>query len=458
MRNRCSLFFLYLLTLGLPNLLAQTKKTLPTTRILFVFDCSLSMVGKWESATKMDVSKSILMQTMDSLALIPNVEVALRMYGHEYSVNPRPNCKDTKLEVPFSKGNIPAIKNKIKNASPKGTTPIAYTLEQCGSDFPACADCRNIIILITDGVEECDGDPCAVSLALQSRGIVLRPFVLGVGLDINFKKSFECVGKYFDASNEKSFKMAMGIIISQALNSTTVQVNLLDANGKPSETDVNMTFYDQHTGAMRYNLVHTINNAGYPDTIPIDPLPTYRMVVQTTPTVEKKDIEIIPGKHNIVGISCPQGILNLKSSSRDYKGLQYILRKKGEKETMLVCTADKPEKLLVGRYDLEVLTMPRVYINDVEISQSKTTNVQIAPPGLANILFSAPGYGSLYLEEKNQIKWLYNFPDNPARETLVLQPGRYRLVFKPKAAKESIYTIEREFTIEPGGNVTIKTN
>jgi len=458
MNYRSFLFLCLMIGLFANISFAQTPKKLPTTRILFVFDCSLSMVGKWESATKMDVSKSILIQTMDSLALIPNVEVALRMYGHEYSVNPKPNCKDTKLEVPFSKGNIGAIKNKIKNANPRGTTPIAYTLEQCGNDFPDCPDCRNIIILITDGVEECGGDPCAVSLALQSRNIVLRPFVLGVGLDINFKKSFECVGKYFDASNEKSFKMAMGIIISQALNSTTVQVNLLDEKARPSETNVNMTFYDQHTGNLRYNLVHTINNAGYPDTIGIDPLPTYRLVVQTTPEVEKKDIDIIPGKHNIIGVVCPQGILNLKSSSRDYKGLQYILRKKGEMQTLIVGSADKPEKLLVGKYDIEVLCMPRVYIADVEITQSNTTTVQIAPSGLANILIPTPGYGSLYLEEKNNLKWLYNFPENINRETLVLQPGRYRLVFRPKAAKESIYTIEREFTIEPGGNVTIKTN
>jgi Ca-activated chloride channel family protein len=110
------------------------------------------MIGKWESANKMDVSKSILSQTVDSLSQLPNVEIALRIYGHQYSVNPKPNCEDTKLEVPFSKGNATAIKNKIKSAVPRGTTPIAYTLEQCGADFPACANCRNIIILITDGV------------------------------------------------------------------------------------------------------------------------------------------------------------------------------------------------------------------------------------------------------------------------------------------------------------------
>jgi Ca-activated chloride channel homolog len=442
-------------------LLAQPKKekTIPTTRILFVFDCSFSMVGKWESGSKMDVSKKILLQTLDSLAKIPNLEVALRMYGHQFGLNPKRNCEDTRLEVPFSKGNISEIKNKIRTAMPKGTTPIAYTLEQCGNDFPDCKDCRNVIILITDGVEECNGDPCAVSAALQSRGIVLRPFVLGIGLDENFRKSFECVGKFFDAANEKSFQTAIGIIISQALNSTTAQVNLLDASGKPTETDVNMTFYDQHTGFLKYNYIHTINHAGHPDTIPIDPLPTYRMVVHTIPPVEKKDIELTPGKHTIIAANTPQGYLNLKAgTTREYKQLQYILRKKGETKTLLVCTVDKPEKLLTGSYDIEILTLPRLYLDNIEISQSKTTTIQIPPPGVANFLFPGSGYGSLYSEEKNELKWIYNFPDITTREMLVLQPGKYRLVYRPKTAKESIYTIERSFIVEPGGTVTVKTN
>ncbi|MFN4930151.1 MAG: vWA domain-containing protein [Bacteroidota bacterium] len=435
---------------------AQKPKEIPTVRILFVFDCSLSMIGKWESANKMDVSKSILSQTVDSLSQLPNVEIALRMYGHQYSVNPKPNCEDTKLEVPFSKGNATAIKNKIKSAVPRGTTPIAYTLEQCGADFPACANCRNIIILITDGVEECNGDPCAVSLALQSRGITLRPFVIGVGLDLNFKKTFECVGKYFDAANEKSFKQAMGVIVSQALNSTTIQVNLLDANAKPSETDANMTFYDAGTGSIKYNLVHTFNNAGNPDTLPIDPMPTYNLTVHTIPPVEKQNIELIPGKHNTVAVYCPQGYLNLKTGIKEYKQLNYIIRKNKDMATLLVAQADKPEKLITGKYDMEILTMPRIYVSDVEISQSKTTTIQVPQPGVANILFQGPGSGSLYIEEKNKLKWLYNFPDNPSRETLVLQPGKYKVVFRPKSAKESIYTIEREFIIDAGGSSTTK--
>jgi Ca-activated chloride channel family protein len=294
------------------------------------------MSKRWEGSTNMDISKRILNSAIDSLSRLKNVQVALRMYGHQNAVQPNRNCKDTRLEVPFSPGNWGALRQKIRQAQPKGTTPIAYTLEQSGADFPSCTNCRNIIVLITDGVEECDGDPCAVSAALQSKGIVLRPFVIGVGLDENFKKTFDCVGKFFDAASEKSFKTAMGVIISQALNSTTAQVNLLDTYGKPTETNSALSFYDDRTGVMKYHYMHTLNHRGNPDTIPLDPVSTYRMVVHTLPPVEKSGIELVPGKHTIIAVDAPQGSVLLKASTTDYKGLKAILRKKGEKETLTV--------------------------------------------------------------------------------------------------------------------------
>jgi Ca-activated chloride channel family protein len=414
------------------------------------------MSKRWEGSTNMDISKRILNSAIDSLSRLKNVQVALRMYGHQNAVQPNRNCKDTRLEVPFSPGNWGALRQKIRQAQPKGTTPIAYTLEQSGADFPSCTNCRNIIVLITDGVEECDGDPCAVSAALQSKGIVLRPFVIGVGLDENFKKTFDCVGKFFDAASEKSFKTAMGVIISQALNSTTAQVNLLDTYGKPTETNSALSFYDDRTGVMKYHYMHTLNHRGNPDTIPLDPVSTYRMVVHTLPPVEKSGIELVPGKHTIIAVDAPQGSVLLKASTTDYKGLKAILRKKGEKETLTVLEAEKGQRLLTGKYDLEVLSLPRVMIPDVDVSQSKTTTIQIPEPGIANIQMNAPGYGQLLLVEKNKTKWLYDLNETFTRESIVLQPGNYMIVFRSKSAKETIYSITREFRIESGQSTQVK--
>src|SRR5215203_1526351 len=292
----------------------QKTKNIPAppilTRIEFLFDASQSMYARWQTGPKIDVAKKLMNQLMDSLRSVPDLELALRVYGHQKPFPPQ-DCDDSRLEVPFSKGNISTIQEVLKNLTPRGTTPIAKSLELCGNDFPQSKS-RNIIILITDGIEECNGDPCAVSDALQKKGIVLRPFVIGLGLDADLKKMFDCVGRYYDAANETTFESALSVVIKQALNATTLQVNLLDSDKHPSETNVNMTFYDQRTGNIKYNFIHTLNSKGFPDTLVIDPNTTYKIVVHTIPPVSKDSVVQIAGKHNIVGIDAPQGYLLLK--------------------------------------------------------------------------------------------------------------------------------------------------
>lgn len=137
------------------------------TRILFLFDASQSMFARWESDTRFEIAKKLLSSIVDSLHMIDNVQTGLRVYGHTKKFPPQ-DCDDTRLEVPLGKANGYRIKEKLNSISPSGTTPIARSLEECGKDFPD-ANARNIIILITDGIEECNGDPCAVSNALQKK-------------------------------------------------------------------------------------------------------------------------------------------------------------------------------------------------------------------------------------------------------------------------------------------------
>jgi Ca-activated chloride channel family protein len=429
----------------------QTSKNKSTqlTRIEFLFDGSQSMYGKWQSGAKIDVAKKLMFQLLDSLRYLDNIELALRVYGHQKQFPPQ-DCDDSKLEVPFSRGNIPQMKQVLKDIVPKGTTPIARSLELCGNDFPD-GDSRNILILITDGIEECGGDPCAVSQALQKKGIFLKPFVIGMGIDESWKKTFDCVGRYFDATNEVNFKMALDVVISQALNSTTMQVNLLDQNNRATETNVNMTFYDQYSGVIKYNFIHTLNTKGNPDTLVIDPLPVYKIVVHTTPPVSKDSIILTPGKHTTVGIDAPQGYLYLKfDNPAEFKKPTAIIRLHSDMKTLDVQEFHSTEKYLVGKYDIEVLTLPRINLENVDIAQSKTTTLQIPRPGLVTLMSNSLGYGSLYVESNGKLRWIYNLEDNLTKETIVLQPGRYHVVYRPKNSKESIYTVEKDFSVVSG--------
>jgi Ca-activated chloride channel family protein len=430
----------------------------PQTRILFIFDASQSMAGTWQKESKIAIARKVMIHIIDSLEQVPNVEMALRIYGHQNPVPPQ-NCNDTRLEVPFGKGNAPLIRQKLRYLIPKGTTPIAHSLQLGGNDFPPEAEnSRNIIILVTDGVEACDGDACLVSQELQKRGVILKPFVIGIGIDENFAQTFNCIGHYYNAIAEEEFSEIMEVVISQALNATTAQINLLDATGHPTETNVNCTFYDQVSGKIAYNYIHTLNHRGLPDTLTLDHLPVYRMRVHTLPPVDVENIRLLPGKHTIIAADVPQGSLILKSADPvQYRGMEFIVRKAGNMNTLNMQKMYTEEKYLTGAYDLEIPVLPRLYIYGVTVSQSHTTTVEVPRPGLVTFLRSSVGYGSVYLRQSTREEsWVCNLDNTLRNESLQLQPGKYRVVFRAMNAKQTLYTVNKTFEVRPGSSDVIQ--
>lgn len=434
----------------------QTEEEPPLTRILFIFDASQSMFARWQSDMRINIARDLLIELLDSLEQTDNTQLALRVYGHQKRFPPQ-DCDDSKLEIPFSDNNIFDIKQRLRSITPRGTTPISMSLERSQDDFPPCDNCRNIIVLITDGIEECGGDPCAVSRELQKKGIVLKPFIIGIGRD--FREDFDCVGQYFDATSENEFRQSLNIVISQALDNTTAQINLLDVNGYPSETNIPITLFDSFSGKMMDNFVHTMNHRGIPDTLYyLDPLIVYDMLVHTTPPVWKKGININPGKHNIIAADTPQGSLTLKVGGKTQISYRTIIRKKDEMETLTTQNFGNTEKYLVGEYDLEVLSLPRIHIEDVEILQSHNTSVEIPQPGIAVLRFPAQGYAKVLHEENNTLKVIHVVRENVTSETLYLQPGNYRVVYRSRGSNQTAFSIDRKFNIQSGVSTMVDLN
>jgi len=429
----------------------------PTTRILFIFDASNSMAGQWDGERKFDIARDILLEMVDSLEQIPNVEMGLRIYGHQSPVPPQ-DCSDTKLEVPFSATNASRIKQKLRFINPKGTTPIAHSLALAPDDFPSCGNCRNIILLITDGVEACDGDPCAVSRGLQRKGIILRPFVIGIGTDPGFRETYDCIGEYYDAPHKEQFREALNVIITQALNATSAQVSLLDTDGNPSESDVNVVFYDRFSGVVRYNMIHTLNSKGNPDTLSLDHMSTYNVLAQTIPPSRLDSVKLVNGRHNIIGIDSPQGYLHVRTTrGKAYDREKILVRRANSSETINIHEIGNVGKYLVGKYDLEIPIYPLMLINDVEIKQSYTTTIEIPDPGYVTFSAHQPGAGALYqMTPKGEQIWVMNLLENRKSQGFYLQPGAYRVVFRRADFKSTSFSMVRDFDVDPGSSESIE--
>jgi Ca-activated chloride channel family protein len=450
---RCTLSVFLLFAIGL-NVNGQSKRAPVNTRILFILDESNSMTANWESGKKIDVAIEILTKLVDSIKTIENVEMALRMYGHQSPVTPQ-DCNDTKLEIPFGAGNADKINLKIRTTKPKGTTPIARSLEECGNDFPPCNNCRNIIILITDGIEACGGDPCKIALTLQNKGITIKPFIIGIGLDVKFKSAFECIGNFYNAEKEGQFEIIMKEVVHKSLNGTTTEIDLLNTAGEPKETNVNITLFNQKTGEIYKDFIHTLNFKGNPDTLSLPTSITYNMKVHTIPPVFKENIVLTEGKHNKIIASTPQGQLNIiQENGLELKKTLFIVRKHGEMNTINIQEVFEPEHYLTGNYDIEILTLPRIYLNDIKITQSKTNLIKIEQPGIVNVSFPSKGYAGIYKISKKDVELIINM-NMKTKETVCLQPGHYIAVFRTENADQTTWSQERHFIIRSGQSVNI---
>lgn len=426
------------------------------TRILFILDASGSMIEKWEGKTRMEVAKETLTGLMDSLKKQSKVEIALRVYGHQFDKKLN-NCKDTKLEVPFKNNNHEEIKQKLSKIKPKGTTLISYTLEQCAKDFPYQPNSRNIVILLTDGIESCGGDPCKLSHELSKKKIFLKPFIIGMGANIDFSKAFNCMGTYYDAQSVTNFKSTLQSIVKQSITPTFVKINLLDEDNKPIETNVNLTFINTFTEEAEIELVHYLDEKGNPDAIRIDPILSYQIIVNTIPKVIKNNVQIESGANNIINIKCPQGTLSIRNDYKEYKNLQALIRLAGKPEIIHIQKTGLKEKYLTGNYDIELLTLPRIKLYNTKITQHTTKEINIPGPGWFNIAEHHQGYGSIYLIKNNgQQEWVTNLENESSKCSILLQPGQYKLVFRSAQSKGSEYTIVKKFKIETGLSTQIK--
>lgn len=431
----------------------------PTTRILFILDASNSMNSSWGSQTRIQSAREVLNQELEALRNVPNTEIALRIYGHQTPFNNlEQDCNDTKLEVPFGINNLEQIKLKIKTVEAKGATPIARSLEAAAGDFPDTL-ARNIIILITDGLESCDNDPCIIAKKLKTKGVKVTPFVIGLGMDMSYLDKFSCIGTYSDAEDKESFRNVFKNILNTVLEKTSVQVNLNDITGKPTETNVTMFFYEAGTATLKYTFVHTLNRFGNPDTLYLDPAIAYDLKVNTTPTLLKTGITLKKHVHNTINISAPQGFIRLTSMKSNYNPrFEMRVIPKGESKTLLSQTYNDISKYLIGTYEVEILTIPRIY-KTVEVTQAAVSTISIDAPGELAYTFNKPLIAQLFLQDKTGF-WngVYTFSDSSTAGKILIQPGTYKLVYRTKDMKSSGYTHEKIITITSNKTNTLNIN
>ncbi len=178
------------------------------TNILFIVDGSNSMWGQIDNKAKMETAKTTLGKLVSDLPADANL--ALMAYGHTREKD----CNDVELLSAIGKDSPEMITTLIHTIQPTGKTPIANALAKSKDAFKGLEGQNNHILLVSDGIESCDGDPCAVAKSLQEAGLDVSAHVIGFGVSKEEGKQLTCIaentgGKYFDAADTAAFNEAI---------------------------------------------------------------------------------------------------------------------------------------------------------------------------------------------------------------------------------------------------------
>lgn len=183
-------------------------------RAIVVLDASGSMWGQIGGKPKLEIARAALRSVLKTVPA--GTEIGLMAYGHR----DKASCSDIELLVPPAANSASAITAAADSLEFQGKTPLTTAVKQAAEDLDYKHQ-KATVILITDGLESCKGDPCALGKELKQSGAGLTVDVVGFGLTATEGKQVACLaentgGKYIQASDASGLEAALAQTVAAA--------------------------------------------------------------------------------------------------------------------------------------------------------------------------------------------------------------------------------------------------
>ena len=155
---------------------------------MIVLDASGSMWGQIDGEPKITIARQVLTEVLGTLP--PELELGLMAYGHRE----KGQCGDIETLVVPGAANAGAIAQAAQALNPLGKTPLSDAVRRAAEELKYTED-KATVVLVTDGVETCDADPCALGRELESLGVDFTAHVVGFGLSADEGRQVACLAE-----------------------------------------------------------------------------------------------------------------------------------------------------------------------------------------------------------------------------------------------------------------------
>ena len=176
-------------------------------RMVLILDASGSMWGQIEGKAKIQIAKEVMAELVDQIPA--EFHTGLMVYGHRR----KGDCKDIEMVIPVGPHNAAAMKAKVNAIKPKGKTPLSDAVRQAAEALRYTEE-RATVVLVSDGLETCDVDPCALAAELAETGVEFTVHVIGFDISKEDQGRLRCLadrtgGLFLAADNASSLRDAL---------------------------------------------------------------------------------------------------------------------------------------------------------------------------------------------------------------------------------------------------------
>ncbi|MGE0700804.1 MAG: VWA domain-containing protein [Hyphomicrobiaceae bacterium] len=177
--------------------------------VMVIFDGSGSMWGKLdgERVSKLVMARDALRKGLAGVA--PGTRVGLMSFGHRRGGD----CQDTETLIEPTPLDLERVTASLEKLNPRGRGPLTRALRETASRLgPATA--RSTIVLIHDGPDNCQLDPCTVVGDLHVAHPGVRINVVSIGLSPDEAQTMACLprstgGRHYQVSSMEALEAAL---------------------------------------------------------------------------------------------------------------------------------------------------------------------------------------------------------------------------------------------------------
>ena len=242
-------FLAALMLLLLPGHVAAQDQS-PDT--ILVLDASGSMWGQIDGVNKIVIAREVIAEVLGDLPA--EMELGLMAYGH----NRRGDCTDIEMLIEPGSGTSGAIIEAVNGINPRGRTPMSDAVVAAAQALRHTENPATVI-LVSDGIETCDADPCAVAAQLEEAGIGFTAHVIGfdVAEEPEARAQMQCLadntgGAFLTADTAEELAAALTLVAAAPPPPPPANVTVIARveDGSAPVSPLSWTLFDPNGGAL----------------------------------------------------------------------------------------------------------------------------------------------------------------------------------------------------------------